>query len=511
MPDSLIPCVLAVDVGSSAVRAAVIDADGVRLGECRVARADSMSGTEFHADTLWNQVAAVIVALPAGLRGRVTGIGIAGHIGTVFTDAALCPVGPAYGWADVTGLDEFAQRLGRSVGEALAEMGRPSLTGGGVAAALALRTDVPADFRRIKHILHPKDYLVARLTGEVITDFTSAAYTGGSSTRGRHWSPRILSAVDLDPSLFPEQHASTAVVGTVLPAVAAELGLPADTSVVAGGPDGTVGATYIIGKRRDVIADVAGTTDVLVRVVEHPDLGPAGSIVNPYTLGNWWSAGGATGMTGGALNKWSRLLGLGSPAEALKDLWPRMAAIGPGSEGLSIQPSLSGSRFPRWDAKERGHVRGQSDAHGAEHFIRAVVEGAAYICREGIDILAGTAGASMAVVLAGGAARSPELAQLRADILNREILVYEEADVSLMGAGLLAAVGTGLHETVAEMSTFGQQARSVEPDRVNSERYDDLYREWLAGSARNRGQVSPERIPTTRPLGPASGSWSGVA
>lgn len=469
-------CVLAVDIGSTAVRAAVIEASGIVLSQRASPRSDASSGLSFDPVLLWRQLVEVVDAIPARIKSGVLGIGITAHVGTVLTDEDLNPIVPGSGWSQTAGVDDAFVRIGGQLPRVLSETGRPTLTGGGMTAALALRARDSQLFARVAHVLSPKDYLIARMTGEIATDFTSAAYTGASDVGLRSWSAHTLDLVGLDQRLFPRQLKSTDVVGVLQQPVADQFGLAPGTVVFCGGPDGSVGATYVVGDRGDFVADVAGTTDVLLRVVDSPSDAPAGSVVNPHTLGRW-AAGGATGSTGGALSQWARLLGMGSAAEALERLEGGLVTLDPGSSGLSIGPSLSGSRFPRWNPAERGVVRGMSDSHSPEHFILAAAEGAAYVVREGVDLLAGENGGDTPVVLAGGLANSSALCQMRANVFNREILVSTEPDVSLLGAGMLALLGAGVR-TLSDRAGSVKRTRRIYPDSGKAKRYENLYQRW---------------------------------
>jgi sugar (pentulose or hexulose) kinase len=476
--------VLAIDVGSTAVRSAVISPSGTVLASSRRERPDSLSGLTFDAALLWQQVQDAVAALPGPVRASAAALSIAGHIGTVFADAEFRPLGTGLGWADTTGVDLLAEQLGGERDAALTTMGRATLTGGPAAAALAFRARDPEGFSGVRWILTPTDYLVARLTGTAVIDRTGAAYSGLSDVRKREWAPAILAALDLDPALLPPQVGSTDVVGGVSSRVSAGLGVPSGLPVVAGGPDGSMGAAYVLAGRGDAVADVAGTTDVLVRPLADPSAAPALAMLNP-SIFDGWAAGGATGMTGGALNRWATLLGEADAASALARFGDEVRMLPPGSEGLVASPTLSGSRFPRWRAGEVGLVSGQRDAHGPAHFLRAVAEGAAYVVREGVDLLDDD-GAE--VVLAGGAARSPLLSQLRADVLGRRVHVCAEPDVSLMGAAMIALIGCGIHATPADAAAAMEQDWTFcEPDERTAARYDELFAEWrdtISGHAR---------------------------
>lgn len=467
---------LAVDVGSSAVRAAVVRPDGVIVAVARVGRPDSHAGVVFDPELLWQQFAAACTALERPLRAQVGVVAIAGHIGTVFLDGNARPLGPGRGWADTDGLELFARALGDDARRLLPRSGRPVVTGGAGAAALWLRAEKPREFDRVASMVAPKDFLVVRLTGSVATDHTSAAYTGLSRVGGRNWDGELLSATGLDAGLLPRQIAGTDVVDGLARRVAAELGLPPGIPVVAGGPDGSVGAAFVVGERSDVIADVAGTTDVLVGLIDDADSAPTEAIVNPYPLGGF-SAGGATGMTGGALAQWTSLCGFTDTASAVAAVGARGRPV-PGAGGLRVLTTLSGGRFPRWRPDLSGAVWGQRADHGPADFIQATAEGAAFVVREGIDVL--DPHGVKTIALAGGAARSRLLAELRADILGRPVLLCSEPDVSLLGAALLAFRGAGF-SVGGDFDVAARSAEIIAPDRSRAAAYTAVFAEWQRG------------------------------
>jgi sugar (pentulose or hexulose) kinase len=475
MDTSTDECVLAIDIGSSAVRAAVVNADGRRISEKRTARTDSLSGVTFDANLLLDETFATIAALPDSAKRAVRTVAVAGHIGTVFCDAEAEPVGAASGWADSSGVVRLTEALSQSPLPYGKITGRPLPGGGALAALLDMRANSADRFSRIRKVLQPKDLIVARLTGVIASDRTSAAYSGAYDVRRFEWSDDILATLGLGEGYFPPTYQSTEVVGRLLPGPARSVGLPLTAKVVAGGPDGTLGATYVLRDATSAVADIAGTTDVIVRVSDRPPSSESEAILNPYTLPGLWSYGGATGMTGGAVDAWARLLGLESAGNALDQNHDQMAQIAPGSDGLAIFPSLSGSRFPRWSPDDRGLLSGLTESHTSAHLMRAAFEGAAFVVREALDAVSSR---DADVVLAGGAARSLFLAQMRADIFNRRVLVSEEADVSLMGAAMIAASG-GLGAYGREAwARFDRPVQVLEPDPSRTSAYQERFLEW---------------------------------
>lgn len=483
-------CVVAVDVGTSAVRAVAVDQTGRVLAESRTNRGPAV-GDRFDAEELWSLTCRCLVEVSECLAGvPVNAVAIVGHVGTVFVDAAGQVVDDGRGWGDTSGLDVLRTQLqsARLEDKLLRDSGRPVLTGGGLAALLDLRRNAPSDYARVAAVLQPKDFLVLRLTDRCVTDHTSAAYTLASDVRRRAWSTGMLEALGIDIALLPDQVPATTVIGSVSTAAATATGIAAGTPVVAGGPDGSVGAALVTGPARTCIADVAGTTDVLVRLVDTPPDAPhtSGAVLNPAVLEDIWSIGGATGSTGGTVGWWASVMGLGDAGEALEKLWPEMDSIGPGAGGVRVDPSLTGSRFPQWDATARCSVRGLTPRHGPAEIMRASLEAAAYVVRDGVSRLVSES-EDVEVVLAGGVARSARLAQLRADVLGRRIRVWSTPDVSLMGAVLLASVGAEFGDLTQLSATMLGTSCRFEPDMQARVRYDELFEEWRADLCEGTG------------------------
>ncbi|MEV5440540.1 FGGY-family carbohydrate kinase [Streptomyces sp. NPDC052682] len=472
--------VCAVDVGTSAVRAALVSAEGRRLCHAREERGPDEGAETFDAELLWDGLCRVLrrITSQAPARCRPRCLAVAGHVGQVLVDERCRPLGRAGGWADSRGVREVAARW-PDAAAALRPAGRPAVTGGAVPLLHWLKDNEPSLHRRVRWVLSPKDFLVLRLTGTAATDVTSAAYTLGSDVTRRVWDPDLLAVGGKGPEHFPPQHAATDVVGTVTRAAAGATGLPSGLPVAAGGPDGTVGAAAVAGSAPGAVVDVAGTTDVLTRVITSPGQRPAAAVLNPFLVAGLWTCGGATGMTGGAVAHWARLLGLGDAATALERLGPQMRALPPGSAGLSMSPLLTGSRFPDWNQQERGGLWGLGEHHGAAHILRAAQESAAYVVRQAVDTLLAGEAPGPPVLLTGGPSRSLDVAQLRADVLGRPVHTSAEADASLHGAALLALVAAGLEPDLPTAQARTRPAvRRFAPRAALTARYDTLYRQW---------------------------------
>ncbi|MFC3996143.1 FGGY-family carbohydrate kinase [Nocardiopsis sediminis] len=460
------PAVVAVDAGTSAVRSGLFSLSGRLLRSARVARRAG-AGDLFDAAELFAEVGASLRELDVDSRPRA--LCVSAHIGAVAVDAHLDPVLPGGGWSDTRGLDLLRRMPDAQRAALLARGGRPALSGGALALALELAGSGLGG--RVRALLSPKDLIVARLTGRVASDTVDAAYTLVSDVHARSWQSGALRGLGLPEDWFPPQVEPAAPVGRVHDAGARATGLPEGTPVIAGGPDGSVGIGLLLGTASAGIADVAGTTDVLARLIDDPARAGCGAVVNPAMVPGRWTAGGATGMTGGAVARWRSLVG------AVDD--ERLGAVPAGSRGLLAFPGLSGERFPRWRPGTRGALLGQTSEHGPAEILRAAQEGGGFTVREGADLL--DPDRDLPLLLAGGSARSAHVARLRADILGRPVHVADSPDVTLLGAAALALVGIGEVRDLDEArDRLGLTFSVVAPDERRSSRYDEVFARWIA-------------------------------
>jgi len=157
-------------------------------------------------------------------------------MGCIAVDRQANPLRKAIIWAD-TRASVQAEALVAQVGMLAAyritgHRASPSYT---AAKIMWLRQNQPDVFSRTYKFLQVKDFIVARLTGCFVSDYSDASGTNLYDLGDHAWSPLMLAASGLSPALLPELHPSTDVVGQVTQQPAAALGLLAGTPVVIGG------------------------------------------------------------------------------------------------------------------------------------------------------------------------------------------------------------------------------------------------------------------------------------
>jgi xylulokinase len=149
----------------------------------------------------------------------------------------------------------------------------------------------------------------------------------------------------------------------------------------------------------------------------------------------------------------------------------------PGSMGLMLVPYWSSVMNPYWDPRATGIVVGWTGAHERHHLYRAILEGIGFEQRlfdEGRERALGHPIAEY--VAMGGGSRSRLWCQIIADITGRPVLTAASAEATSLGAGVLAAAGSGLHPDIATAAAAMTHVQDAyQPDKSRQEAYDSLY------------------------------------
>jgi xylulokinase len=467
---------LGIDLGTGAVKAVLVDPNDGRVlgvGSAEHPTHHPAPGAAEQDPADWERAATVAVraALAAAGPVEVAAIGLAGQMhGAVLLDRADRPLAPAIIWADSRSA-AAARAITTDLGPArVVDLAGSPVAAGFQAATLRwLRDTDPALLARTTTVLAPKDELRRRLTGDRATDPSDAAATLLADRRTRAWSPELVAAAGIDPAALPPIRASSAIAGTLLPAPAAAMGLPAGIPVVTGGADASCAALG---------AGVAGPGDLLLTLstgaqaltfVAAPEIDPGGRLHTfasplPIESGAGWSIMGAT-MVAGLILRWLRdaLFAL-PPADAYATMTVWAGEVPAGAGGLLCLPYLTGERTPHLNPDARGAFIGLGPEHGRGHLVRAALEGATFALHEAAEVVTALTGEPRRIVLAGGGARSPLWRQIVADIVGREIVPLVESEQTATGAALLAAPAAGLGDIPALAAAWARYDTPVAPD-----------------------------------------------
>ncbi|MCW5888971.1 MAG: glycerol kinase [bacterium] len=464
------PAVLALDVGTTGVRALVIDADGRIEAEAYRETLPAHPGpglVEHDLDALWDGVTHVLGRAIAGVTpGRIRGVGLATQRSTavVWETATQRPTHAAISWQD--------NRTVARCGELLAQgmLVTPLMAASKIEWLLDRadpdRSAVRAGRLRCGTL---ESWLAARLTrGAVVaTDGSNASCSGLFDFIGGAWIDGILDALRIPLAAMPDVVDSSVALGPLDPA----LGLPG------------VPLAAIIGDQQAAMMGQLrlepGTVKISYGTAAMLDLNAGERLLfssrGAYPLVLWRRDGvvtyclEGTAITAGAAVTWLRD-GLGviaDPAETAT-----LAASVPDAGGAWVVPAFQGLGTPHLDTTARAVVGGLSRATTKAHVVRALLEGIAWRCREVYDALRADCPFPPPETLRvdGGAARNDVLLQAQADALGIPVERAAVLDAAAMGAGYLAGLATGVWSDAADLAHAWRRDRIFEPRLAAAER-----------------------------------------
>lgn len=411
---------------------------------------------------------------------RVKGLGISGQMmGAVLLDERGRALRPAILWNDGR-TSEACGHLRGIVGDDLfmkyaLTPARPGLT---AAKIQWVRENEPDLYRRVAHILLPKDYLRFRLTGECATEVSDASATQLLDIPNRRWAAEILQRMELSEDLLGKVYESQEITGHVLPEVAAAMGITADCAVIGGAGDNAAAGvgTGVVAPGRAMTT--IGTSGTVFAFSEKPVCDPYRSV---YTfcmpVPGAWHFMGSVNACGGSLKWWRNNFYPGDReyAQINKDA----ASSSPGANRLIFLPYLNGEQSPHFNLNCRGSFVGLAAIHTKADMTRAVMEGATYALRDILTAIRRCGVEPDAVRMCGGGAGSPFWRQLLCDIYRLPVVLpaVSAENSAALGVAILAMVGTGAYKSVPEACDriVKMREETYRPDAKAADVYDAVY------------------------------------
>jgi len=426
--------VVTLDLGTSATKAALWDGAELRaLTRAPIDTSHPAPGcAEQDPDSWWASVVDACAQLRANAGSDVDAVDAIGFSAARETfalfDDDLHPLTPGILWSD------------RRAAADAAALGDPSafraatgvvLNAGAHAAKLAwMARERPDAMARARWVLAPRDVVLARMTGVVVTDETLASRTG-------------LYALDdgwLDEAQarygarLPRAVSSDTIVGELAPDAARAVGLSPGARVVAGAGDRACEVLGTAASPDTPMVSWGTTANVSV-----PHAGPAGTlpsvaVVSRGALGGFVVEAGLS-AAGAAVAWLSSLTG-----RTHDDLLAAAAAVPPGAAGVVALPWLAGARAPWWRPDAHAAFVGITDAHGPAELARAVLEGVAFDTARCLELIAPQ---HRAVVVAGGGAADDLWRRVLGAVTECGVTRRAVDDASSVGARLLVAAALG--------------------------------------------------------------------
>jgi gluconokinase len=463
------PWILAVDVGSSSVRAQWMDGAGAPLSPGVAARAEHAwhatpdGGMEADAGALADLCLGVIdravgAGRTAGVRPAAVALAAFWH-GLVGIGAGGQAVTPLYGWGDgraraaAEGLrarvDEAAMH--RRTGCFLHEL-YPA------ARLVWLRESMGDSLPRAHAWAGIGELLALRLFGELGTSVSMASGTGLLDLRRLAWDGEMLDAAGIAADALPP--IGDAPFGALVPEFAARWPELARVPWFPALGDGACASLGVGAAGRRVGLTVGTSAAVRVLRDDAEPVVPEGLWC--YRLDERRTVcGRATSNAGNGFAWLRQTLRLPPPAQ----LEARLAAMRPGAHGLTIVPRLVAERPPHSDGPAAGVIAGLTAATGPVEIARAWLEAAAAGMAEALDAVEAAFGPADEVVAGGGALHaSPAWTRMVADALGRPLRLSPHPEATLRGAALLALERIGAVGDAAALAAADDAGDRLEPD-----------------------------------------------
>lgn len=433
---------LGIDIGTSGVKAIVMDDDGDVISQASAPLSVSRPKplwSEQDPEHWWRATSLAITRLPSTSRARVTAIGLAGQMhGATLLDTEDKPLRPAILWNDGRSGDacEWLEEQVTGLHEIAGNLAMPGFT---APKLLWLRDNEPDIFARTAKILLPKDYVRLLMTGNYASDMSDSAGTLWLDVGQRRWSEALLEICDLDLAQMPELFEGNQIAGTLLPEIAQVWGLPSGIPVVAGGGDNAAGAIGIgVISAGDAFLSL-GTSGVLFSA-DTEYLPNAKSSVHTFchALPGLWHQMSVMLSAASCVDWAATLVGLNDAGMLIAKT---ETADRFGDDNPLFLPYLSGERTPHNNPNAKGVLFGLSHDSDAASIGQAVLEGVALGFADGLEVLSsGSDIRSVSVI--GGGSRSKYWGRILAAALNRPLVYRKNADVGpALGAARLAQMG----------------------------------------------------------------------
>ena len=362
----------------------------------------------------------------------------------------------------------------------------------GLPRMMWLKSHEPAAFEQVTDVMMISDWIAYKLCGEIAVEPGDASSTLLLDVKTRTWSGEIADACGIPESILPQVVNAGTVLGRIRSSAAEETGFRAGTAVICGVADTQAGLVGVGAVGLDTSAIVGGTYWLVCHSTAHPVVDPEyRTRLSCHSEAGQWIYEGI-GFMHGLIVRWFRDA-FGAEEKSIAErynldaysLLDRLTLDVPaGSYGLQVLMSdiadqknwrMAAPSFIGWD------ILNPKASHKGV-FFKALLENACYVAfgeYANIRRLLGSETIPQSVLLSGGAAHSPEWAQILSDVLGKEVYTPKEREGTALGGAMYAAIGMGLYQNTEEAArAVVKPDRVFEPNLTNHTVYQLEYQRW---------------------------------
>ena len=489
MADTAGELVIGLDIGTGGVRAVAVDATGTVVAHSRTALVPVVSSGgparhEQDAEAWWRAVVATLHDLSQELgvrREEIVAVCVDGTSGTlVCLDGQGGALRPAIMHNDQRAAAE-ADQLSPPAAVMCRKLGYRIAPSFAAAKILWLQRHEPAVFEATRWFAHQADFIAGRLGADLgVTDYSNALKTGYDLV-DEDW-PSWWDGFDGVGERLPRVVAPGTQVGVVTAVAAGAVRLPAGALIIAGATDGT--AAFLASGANGAGADntTLGTTLVFKRLSRRLSADADGLVYSHKLPGGFWLPGAAS-STGG---EWIEQQFADDDLARLD----RQSRQHLPCESIAYPLAAAGERFPFLAPGARGFCHPPANDPVTRY--AANLQGTALVERLAYDVLDRTTGTrGLDIYATGGASRSDDWLQLRADVAGRCVHRPSYAE-SAFGSAVLAAAATWHGDWRSAARQMVSIDRAFEPDRTRAAAYEERYGRFCR-LLEQHGYTKPER------------------
>jgi len=319
---------------------------------------------------------------------------------------------------------------------------------------LWFKDEKPEIYQKTHKFLLVSDFIIHKLTGKFITDYSNASRTMLFDIKNLKYSEEIASEIEIDLDKMPDALESGVDIGEI---VSEETLFDKKTLVVTGAGDQQSAALGVGVVSPGKIKCTTGTGSFILAYLSQPKFDPEKRVLcSCHAVPGTWVQEASIFTTGAVLRWFRDQIGNAEcvAAQEGQDPYDLMIAEAEkssiGANGLLLIPHFVGSGAPHWNPLARGIIFGLALGHERKDLYRAVLEGAAYEIRKNIEVFKELGIEPKELMLTGGGSRSDFWNQIYADVLGITCVRNVIEESTSLGAAILAASGAGIFPDIAK-------------------------------------------------------------
>jgi len=476
--------IITIDLGTTNIKTAVFDSDLHEVCVCSdpVEYLSSKGMVEFDPELYWRLCKGGIhkVIQKSGIHPEdVLSIALTGQAEScILLNSAMKPLRKGISWMDTRSQSE-CELLKRTFGreEGYAVTGQPEIiTTRPITKYLWIKKNEKAIFSRVHKFLLLKDFIIFKLTGKLVAEYTVYNFSYYLDIVKKQYWKAILDFAGIETEQLPELIEPGETAGNITTKIAEEFHFSCDTMVNTGALDHFAGMIGTGNVREGMISETTGTVLAIATMVAQPFMNTRcripchyNAVKNSYVLLPVCESGGVS-------LEWIKKLLF--PDESYEELERQIEKHMKRMNEIIFLPYLTGTNAPEFNPDARSVFYGMHIYHSKIDFVRAVMEGVAFLLKKNIEYLEKMEVHTRSLISLGGGSKSAVWNQIKADVTGKDILIPASQEATSLGAAILAGIQCGFCRNIYEAVEKSVKIKKIfAPERTLL--YQKGYRKFL--------------------------------